>query len=780
MKKINPKYQRIIKKIKRLESPMRELRESDFAAKTALFKMRLKSGEILERILPEAFALVKEAARRRVGLEAHDVQLAGGIAAHEGNIVEMKTGEGKTLAIVFPAYLNALEGKGVHVITANDYLAERDAKWMGRIYQLLGVGADYITEKSSRFDRQVAYSLDITYASNSEICFDYLRDNMVYQKTDKCLRGFNFAIIDEADSVLIDEAQTPLVIADSAKAEDEEKTLFTKLNNLVKKLKKETDFKVDYDRQTIFLTIAGIKKIEKVVGVNNLYQPDPKNDYLYFIERLLKAHYLFKRDKDYIVDNGRIVIVDEFTGRLMTDHRYFQGIHQAIEAKEGLDIKGETETLAMTTFQHFFQRYQKVAGFTGTAQTAEKEFRIIYGKKVVVIPTHQPVIRQDYPDKFFLTWQDKVRYITWSTQEHFFKRRAVLIGTRSVRKSIQIQEALIEENIPSNVLNAKHTVREAEVIAQAGQPQTVTVATNMAGRGTDIELAGEVKEKGGLWVIGTERHNARRIDNQLIGRAGRQGDPGESQFLISADDELINPHFREKYIKTLKKHQAWHQGTESKQLEKIIKRAQSRMESLFFDQRILNFEFDKVLEKQRSSFYRQRERVLQDENLRKETSRLLKIEISREALKELAPKTKIISSSQAQKIFAQAQKIVNNQWIKFKLSASKKRFTMAELRKALKEGIEKYYNDFESYYGMEKTREMEKITTLKVLDLMWARHLKMVEQLQEAALIDSLGKNNFFSDYEIKMNQAYRRMLFSVPKVLCKTIIGTMNQLWKQ
>jgi preprotein translocase subunit SecA len=372
-----------------------------------------------------------------------------------------------------------------------------------------------------------------------------------------------------------------------------------------------------------------------------------------------------------------------------------------------------------------------------------------------------------------------VRYLTWFTQEHFFKQRAVLIGTRSIKKSNQIQEALVAENIPSNVLNAKHTAREAEIISQAGQPQTVTVATNMAGRGTDIKLAEKVKEKGGLWVIGTERHNARRIDNQLIGRAGRQGDPGESQFLISADDELINPHFRERYIKTLKKHQSWHQGTESKRLEQILKKAQKRMENLFFDQRILNFEFDKVLEAQRASFYRQRERVLQDSDLRKETLGLLKIEVMRLSLEKTFLKTKTLSQEQVQQIFNQAQKIVNNQWANFNLKSNKKRVTIMEITKALKEAIERYYNDFENYYTSPKTREMEKITTLKVLDLMWVNHLKVVERLQEAALIDSLSKSDFFGEYEIKMNRAYRQMLLAMPRVLCRTILGTINQLWK-
>ncbi len=592
-KNIN-RYRRIVTKINKLEPSVQQMSDGDFQQKTLEFKNGLKEGRIVpEDIVVEAYALVREVARRVLGLRAYNVQLQGALAVQEQKIIEMKTGEGKTLTILFPAYLNALEGKGVHIVTANDYLAERDAMEMKKVYEFLGLSVGYITSKTSVFDRQVAYGADVTYATNNEIGFDFLRDNMLYEAKNKRQRGLYSVIIDEVDSVLIDEAQTPLVISNNKAQDVNAGDIYLKLKPIISQFQKDIDYTVDFKKQTVAMTPVGLKKVEQGIGVHNLYEDDDV-DYIYYVTRLLKAYVLFERDRDYIVDNGEVVIVDEFTGRLMYNHRYYQGIHQAIEAKEGLTIQSENKTLASVTFQHLFKRYKKIAGLTGTAWTAKKEFRLFFGKEVVQIPTNKPIRRVDKPDRFFVNWEDKMNYVTWATQEYYFKGGATLVGTRSVKKSEDVYKHLLESNIPSQVLNAQHTKREAEIIAQAGQPQTVTVATNMAGRGTDIKLADSVKEQLGLSIFGTERHNARRIDNQLIGRGGRQGDPGQSQFLISADDVLIKTYFQDKYLNTIKKFGDVKQGVENGKLARISNEAQQRMEDVLFDQRVLGFEFDKV------------------------------------------------------------------------------------------------------------------------------------------------------------------------------------------
>ncbi len=767
------RYRRIVTKINKLEKEMVELRGDDFSAKTALFKMRLKSGESLDELLPSAYALAREAAKRVIGLRAFNVQLQGAVAAHEEKIVEMKTGEGKTLAILFPAYLNALEGKGVHVVTANDYLAERDAKWMGKVYSFLGLSVGSITDKTEEFERQVSYSSDVTYVSNNEVGFDFLKDNMLYDKKNKRQRDLHFAIIDEADSVLIDEAQTPLVISDSILSDEDSKKQFVALNSLIKELRKNIDFEINEKERAVSLEAAGVKKLETLLGVNNLY--DSEIDYLYYVECLLKAHLLFKKDRDYVVDKKNVVIVDEFTGRLMPNHRYCQGIHQAIEAKEGLAVQDEDKTLASITFQHLFKHYNKMAGLTGTAATARKEFRLIYRKEVVQIPTDKRIIRDDASDRFFLNWNDKLDYLAWFVQEHYFKKRAALIGTRSIRKSQRTYQVLMGENIPSAVLNAKHTSREAEVIAQAGQPQTVTVATNMAGRGTDIELAQSVRDQIGLVVIGTERHNARRIDSQLVGRAGRQGDPGYSQFFISAEDELIKAHFKKEYITELKRNKGWPEGVGSVRLQAIINKAQKRMEGLFFDQRVLNYEFDHVLEAQRNSFYRQRNRVLRDENLKEETLGLLKKYAYGHVILPQQTRSNEFSRQQVAAISTALKKAVINRWFQPNFEAHS--YTIAEMRKGVYDSIIKYYNNVEHYVSEEKMRKIEKTVTLKVLDLLWVEHLRNVESMQEAALISSIGQASFFEEYEIEMARVYKSMLYSAPRIICLTLLRTMNVL---
>jgi preprotein translocase subunit SecA len=776
------RYRRMVTKINKLEAEMGKMADTDFQQKTLEFKDSLQKGQSPDDIIIEAYALVREAARRVLGLRAYNVQLQGALAVHEGKITEMKTGEGKTLTILFPAYLNALEGEGVHVVTANDYLAERDGLEMKRVYEFLGLSVDYITSKTNAFDRQVAYMSDITYTTNNEIGFDFLRDKMLYDVKNKRQRKLHFAIIDEADSVLIDEAQTPLVISNNKEKDNSVEKIYLKLNPIIAQLQKNVDYKADIKKQTVSLTPVGLSKIEKAVGVNNLYEDDDV-DYIYYVTRLLKAYVLFKRDRDYIVDNGEVVIVDEFTGRLMYNHRYYQGIHQAIEAKEGLTVREENRTLASVTFQHLFKRYTKMAGLTGTAWTARKEFRLFFGKEVVQIPTNKPIRRVDKPDRFFISWEDKLNYLTWATQEYYFKKGATLVGTRSVKKSEDVAKHFLEANMPAQVLNAQHTKREAEIIAQAGQPQMITVATNMAGRGTDIKLADTVKEQLGLSIFGTERHNARRIDNQLIGRGGRQGDPGISQFLISADDVLIKTYFRKEYLATLEKMAGVTQGVESKKMQKISNRAQKRMEDVLFDQRVLGYEFDKVLDKQRKSFYLQRERVLEDEDLREENLNLIRKEIYRLMLAKYKLGNKSFAEDQMRNIVGEIEVLVSNEKFNEILNEKINVFFQNEkadavgVKDVIYEAMDEYYVYLESVLNKDKLRMTEKTVTLKVLDLLWVKHLEEVTQIQEASLVLSISQGGFFEDYEMRLSKAYQQMLLSVPRIITMTFFRTINKL---
>ncbi len=779
------RYRRIVTKINKLEPKMEKLADADFPKKTNQFKEKIKSGQSLESILVEAYALVREAGRRVLGMRAYNVQLQGALAVNEGKIVEMKTGEGKTLTIVFAAYLNALDGNGVHVITSNDYLAERDAREMGGLYKFLGLSVDFITAETNLFDRQVAYMSDVTYLTNNEAGFDFLRDNMLYDARNKRQRGLNFAIIDEVDSVLIDEAQIPLVVSNNKDQDQSVTDLYLKLNPIIAKLKKGLDFTVDLKKQTVSLTPTGLSKIEKIIGVNNIYE-NTDVDYIYYVTRLLKAYVLFVRDRDYIVDNGQIVIVDEFTGRLMYNHRYFQGIHQALEAKEGLVIQSENTTLASITFQHFFKRYKKMAGLTGTAWTARKEFRLFFGKQVVRIPTNKPIRRIDKKDRFFVTWQDKLRYLTWATQEYYFKKGAVLVGTRSIKKSEEIGRYFLEANMPAQILNAQHTRREAEIISQAGREKTITVATNMAGRGTDIKLAESVKAKLGLSIFGTERHNARRIDNQLIGRAGRQGDPGQSQFLISADDILIKTYFRDEYLNVMweiKKRKDVSRGVHDRRLQKISDRAQKKTEDLLFDQRVLGYEFDKVFDKQRKSFYKQRERVLLDDNLREETLGLIQKEIYRLLIAKYRFGSNTFTKSSVDNIVAEIGALVGSEKFNGILNRKVNIFFRegdlkpGEIKDVIYEALEEYYLYLENVLTSQKVRRTEKTVTLKVLDLLWVRHLAEMNQIQEASLVLSISQGGFFEDYELRASKAYQQMLLSVPGIVVRTFFRTINKL---
>ncbi len=675
LRKLKP----ILNKVNELEPEVRKLKDEDFPQKTAEFKERISKGESLDSILPEAFALVREVARRKLNMRHFDVQILGGIVLHQGRIAEMKTGEGKTLVATLPAYLNALTGKGVHIVTVNDYLAKRDRFWMGPIYEALGLTVGYIQHFMDKDERRRMYNCDVTYVTNNEIGFDYLRDNMVYNLEDMVLRGLHYAIIDEVDSILIDEARTPLIISGVA---EEDTRLYYKFAKIAARLKRDEDYTVDEKAGAVPLTEKGVEKVQKMLGIDNLYSQE-NWIYAYHINVALKAKELFRRDEHYVVKDGEIIIVDEFTGRLMYGRRYSDGIHQAIEAKEGLRVREESKTLATITFQNFFKMYEKLAGMTGTAATEEEEFKKIYGLDVVVIPTNKPMIRIDHPDLVFKTEKAKMEYVADFVKELYLKERPVLIGTRSIEKSEYLSRLLRKRGVPHQVLNAKHHEREAEIIAQAGRPGAVTVATNMAGRGVDILLGGnpdglarqelkakgydlsevtdemwrdalemakrgenptqkypepwaeviwekvqqckrdyeKVKALGGLYVIGTERHEARRIDNQLRGRSGRQGDPGESRFFVALEDEIIRLfggdriwEFIERFLPgiDLDKEPQSHPLL-AKQIENI----QKKVENWNFEIRRQLLAYDDVINIQRERIYSDRRAVLEKKDLDK-------------------------------------------------------------------------------------------------------------------------------------------------------------------
>jgi len=602
----------VVDSITALEPEYRAMSDAQLRAQTTRFQERLDQGEPLDDLLPEAFAAVREASVRVLGMRPFDVQLIGGIVLHQGKIAEMKTGEGKTLVATMPAYLNALTGRGVHIVTVNDYLARRDTQWMGAIYRFLGLAVDTIVHGLDDDQRRRAYAADITYGTNNEFGFDYLRDNMKFSLEDYVQRDFHYAIVDEVDSILIDEARTPLIISGPA---EESTQLYYTLNQVSKQLKKEQDFTVDEKARSVIITEEGVAHAEKLVNLPNLY--DPRNiEVLHHLNAALKAHNLFKRDVDYIVKEGQVIIVDEFTGRLMPGRRYSDGLHQALEAKEGVKIERENQTLATITFQNYFRMYDKLAGMTGTADTEAEEFKKIYNLEVMVIPTHKTMIRTDYPDAIYRTEEEKFRAVVEDIKDCYQRGQPVLVGTTSIEKSEHVSRFLKREGIKHEVLNAKHHEKEAQIVAQAGQKGTVTIATNMAGRGTDIVLGEGVVERRGLYILGTERHESRRIDNQLRGRSGRQGDPGTSRFYLSLEDDLLRI-FGSDRIKGLMGRLGMDDGEpiEHRLVSNAIEKAQKRVEGHNFDIRKHLLEYDDVMNKQREVIYAQRRQILRGQDL---------------------------------------------------------------------------------------------------------------------------------------------------------------------
>ncbi|MFP4212929.1 MAG: preprotein translocase subunit SecA [Desulfohalobiaceae bacterium] len=604
--------QPLVDRVNSLEPEVQALADSEFPQRISTLRQEVQQGKDLDSLLPEVFALVREASVRTLGERPFDVQILGGIVLHQGKIAEMKTGEGKTLAATMPVVLNSLPGKGVHLITVNDYLASRDAEWMGQIYNFLGLSVGHIEHGMQDQERKEAYACDVVYGTNNEFGFDYLRDHMKFYP-DQLVQGhLHYAIVDEVDSVLIDEARTPLIISGPAQ---DSTALYKKINSIVPMLKKDQDFNVDEKAKSVTLTDEGVQRCEEILGLDNLFEP--KNiSYQHHILQALKAYHLFQRDADYIVRDGQVIIVDEFTGRIMPGRRYSEGLHQALEAKEGVQIKAENQTLASITFQNFFRLYDKLAGMTGTADTEAVEFKEIYNLEVAVVPTHKPMIREDYPDAIYMSQKEKYEAIIQAIKDLYQKGQPVLVGTTSIDKSEYISESLKKLHVPHEVLNAKHHEKEAEIIAQAGHQSRVTIATNMAGRGTDIVLGEGVRELGGLHILGTERHESRRIDNQLRGRSGRQGDPGSSRFYLALDDDLLRLFGSERISNLMDKVGVEEgQAIENNFISRAIENAQRRVEQHNFDIRKQLLEFDDVLNQQREVIYTRRREIMVQEDL---------------------------------------------------------------------------------------------------------------------------------------------------------------------
>ena len=796
-KKYLKKHWSLVEKINSLEKKYSSLKDEDFKNLTLSFRKRIKKGESLNDLLPEAFAAVREAAKRTLNQRHFDVQLLGGIVLHQGKIAEMATGEGKTLAATLAVYLNALTGRGVHIVTVNDYLAQRDTVWMGQIYDFLGLKTScLIHEEAYLYDsqwqkkeldkkrdtlgafkvikdflrpisRKEAYLADITYGNSNEFGFDYLRDNMVYSLEDKVQRGHYYAIVDEVDSILIDEARTPLIIS---QPDIQSSDWYKRFALIVEKLKEGEDYEVDEKFRSVSLTSSGVRKVEKMLGVTNLYSPD--NFHLvHYLDESLKAKALFFKDKDYVVKNNEIVIVDEFTGRLMPGRRFSGGLHQALEAKERVPVKAESRTLGTITYQNYFRLYEKLSGMTGTAQPSAEEFDKVYHLEVISIPTNKPMIRKDLPDLVFLTKKAKFRNLTKRVLEAYQKGRPVLIGTRSIEMNEFVSRLFEQFNIPHQVLNAKHHEEEGAIIAQAGRLKAVTVATNMAGRGVDIILGGnppdeeeakKVKELGGLLVLGTERHEARRIDDQLRGRAGRQGDPGSSQFYLSLEDDLLRVFGSERLKKMMEKlNMPEDLPIESKLVAKAVREAQKKIEGINFDIRKRTLEYDEVLQKQREKFYQERDSILlaEKENLLLEKAKkiilnsLRKITLSYFSLPQ---------ENSLAEMFLNLGLIQEKESFIEKIKEAKEKEDQSLLESYLREislkVFERKFKEIEKRDSEEKSKVFLtiKVLSLQILDNLWSQHLEDMESLRESVNIRAWGQRDPLVEYKTESLKIWR------------------------
>ncbi len=751
------KFGQLADKVEKLDEEYQKLSDDELKAKTQIFKDRLANGETLDDILPEAFATVREAAFRVIGLKPFRVQIIGGIALHYGNIAEMKTGEGKTLVATMPAYLNALTGLGVHIITVNEYLADRDSNWMGAIHKFLGLTVGTNLRSLSPSEKREQYDCDILYSTNNELGFDYLRDNMVVKKENRVQRKLNFVIIDEADSVLIDEARTPLIISGG---EMKSASLYKDADSFVKSLKKEDDFLYDEKTKGVTLTEDGVKKAEKYFKVDNLYDLE-QTSLVHYINQALKANYSMRKDVDYVVQDGEIIIVDQFTGRLMKGRAYSDGLHQAIQAKEDVRIEQETKTLATITFQNLFRMYSKISGMTGTAKTEEEEFRNIYNMYVICIPTNMPVIRDDEPDLIYSTQAGKFKSLMDAVEERHKKGQPVLIGTIAIETNELIDNLLNKRHIPHEVLNAKNHAREAEIIAKAGEKGSVTVATNMAGRGTDIKLGEGVKELGGLCVFGTERHESRRIDNQLRGRSGRQGDPGFTQFFVSMEDELMVRFGSERIKRTMQTlGLKENQPIQSKMFSKALTSAQSRVEGNNFDIRKQLLQYDDVMNNQREIMYGRRNEILDNESIHNTVLDIMKSYISTLVNSHLQVEAKLTKDD-----INEIAAFVNERLLKKDIDAK------ILQSKSPDEIIDLVYNHIVEEYEeklkdvpKEITDEFEKVITLNVIDKYWTEHINTMSHLREGIHLRSYGQTDPLTAYTVEGFNLFDEMNAKIDK----------------
>ncbi|MDH5297997.1 MAG: preprotein translocase subunit SecA [Desulfobulbaceae bacterium] len=757
IKKIQP----VVNRINSLEPEILKLDDAALAARTIVFKERLAKGEPLDDLLPEAFGVVREAARRVLGMRHYDVQLIGGVVLHEGRIAEMRTGEGKTLVATLPVYLNALTGRGVHVVTVNDYLARRDAEWMGAVYNFLGLTFGTILHGKSDAERKAAYDADIAYGTNNEFGFDYLRDNMKFDINDFCQRPHHYAIVDEVDSILIDEARTPLIISGPADMSTE---LYERVNRVIPPFKRDIHYVVDEKARSMALSEEGVALGEELLGVDNLY--DPKNiEFLHHLNQALKAHVIFNRDVDYLVKDGEVIIVDEFTGRTMPGRRYSDGLHQALEAKEGVKVERENQTLASITFQNYFRMYEKLAGMTGTADTEAAEFKKIYNLDVVVIPTHQEMIRLDYPDQIYKTAAAKYRAVVREIGELHEKGQPVLVGTISIDVSEKLSAMLKKARIPHEVLNAKHHEREAEIVADAGQKGKVTIATNMAGRGTDIKLGEGVADLGGLHILGTSRHESRRIDNQLRGRSGRQGDPGSSRFFLSLEDDLLRIFGSDRISGIMEKlGMEEDEAIEHTMISRAIENAQRKVEGHNFDIRKHLLEYDDVMNKQREVIYRQRREVLERDDVKG-----VIVDMVTDLAGSVAPEfadPKIPSEEWDWQGIGERMNAI------FALplvpeEADRRDLDGAGLEEKLCALVQAAYTAKEEAVGGGTMRHLERVVLLQMVDNHWKEHLLNMDHLKEGIGLRGYGQKNPLDEYK---KEGFEMFLAMVDRVKEQTV----------
>ncbi len=746
----------LLEEINSLEPAIRKFSDLQLKAKTGEFRQKLDNGAELDDILPEAFAVAREAARRTVMMRPFDVQVIGGLVLHEGKIAEMKTGEGKTLAAVMPVYLNALSGKGVHIVTVNDYLARRDAEWMGPVYKFLGQSVGIIVHGLDDTQRRESYSSDVTYGTNNEFGFDYLRDNMKFALDDYAQRELNYAIVDEVDSILIDEARTPLIISGPS---EESTDKYYRINQIIPSLRKDQDYTIDEKSRTVVLTEEGVFRAERMLKVPNLY--DPKNiEILHHVNQALKAHTLFKRDVDYLVKEGQVIIVDEFTGRVLPGRRYSDGLHQALEAKEKVKIERENQTFATITFQNYFRMYNKLAGMTGTADTEAAEFKEIYNLEVTVIPTNMPMIRADHPDVIYKTEREKFKAAIREIKELHKNKRPVLVGTISIEKSEELSRHLTREGVKHHVLNAKNHEREAEIIVQAGQPGAVTISTNMAGRGTDIKLGPGVAELGGLHVLGTERHESRRIDNQLRGRSGRQGDMGSSRFYLSLEDDLLRIFGAERISSIMDRIGLEEdQPIEHNLISKAIENAQKRVEGQNFDIRKHLLELDDVMNKQRVVIYDQRRNVLKGENLWSDAEDMLE-EITDDLVAEYMDEKAHPEDWNLKGL----DDILFKQFsLKLRLqSIAPEEISIESVREKICEGVKDLWRRKEEEFGKPMMDYLLKYIMLQSIDSQWKDHLQGMDHLKEGIGLRGYGQKDPIREYQKEGFDMFTDMVYRI------------------